>query len=44
MAVVTDLMQSYDQSGVNDYTIAEGVHLVSPTDTPLCYLKYKLDQ
>lgn len=35
MAVVTDLMQSYDQSGVNDYTIAEGVHLISPTDTPL---------
>lgn len=35
MAVVTDLMQSYDQSNANDYTIAEGIHLVSPTDTPL---------
>jgi len=35
MAVVTDLMQSYDQSNTNDYTIAEGIHLVSPTDTPL---------
>jgi len=35
MAVITDLMQSYDQSGVNDYTIAEGIHLISPTDTPL---------
>ena len=35
MAIVTDLMQSYDQSNVNDYTVAEGIHLVSPTDTPL---------
>ncbi len=35
MAIITDLMQSYDQSGVNDYTIAEGVHMISPTDTPL---------
>ncbi|MFC1714857.1 DUF5309 family protein [Candidatus Poribacteria bacterium] len=35
MAIVTDLMQSYDQSNVNDYTIAEGIHMISPTDTPL---------
>ena len=35
MAIVTDLMQSYDQSDANDYTIAEGIHMISPTDTPL---------
>ena len=35
MAVITDLMQSYDQSSANDCTIAEGVHMISPTDTPL---------
>ena len=35
MPIITDLMQSYDQSNTNDYTIAEGVHIISPTDTPL---------
>ena len=35
MAVVTDLMQSYDQSAVADIEVAEGIHMISPTDTPL---------
>ena len=42
MAVITDLMQSYDQSTVNDYTIAEGIHMISPTDTPLQLLLPKV--
>ncbi len=42
MAIVTDLMQSYDQSNVNDYTIAEGIHMISPTDTPLQLMLPKL--
>lgn len=42
MAVITDLMQSYDQSEANDYTIAEGIHLISPTDTPLQLLLPKI--
>lgn len=35
MAVIDDLMQNYDQSDTNDYSIAEGVHMISPTETPL---------
>ena len=42
MAAITDLMQSYDQSTVNDYTIAEGIHMISPTDTPLQLLLPKV--
>lgn len=42
MAVITDLMQTYDQSIANDYTIAEGIHMISPTDTPLQLLIPKL--
>ena len=42
MAVIADLMQSYDQSTVNDYTIAEGIHIISPTDTPLQLLLPKI--
>jgi hypothetical protein len=42
MAVISDLMQSYDQSSVNDYTIAEGIHMISPTDTPLQLLLPKV--
>lgn len=42
MAAITDLMQSYDQSTVNDYTIAEGIHIISPTDTPLQLLLPKV--
>jgi hypothetical protein len=36
------LMQSYDQSTVNDVTIAEGIHMISPTDTPLQLLLPKV--
>lgn len=35
MAQVLDLMQSYDMASVNDQFVADGVHTVSPTDTPL---------
>ena len=42
MAVVSDLMQTYDQSTVNDYAIAEGIHVISPTDTPLQLLFPKI--
>lgn len=42
MAVVTDLMQSYDQTDANDYQIAEGIHIISPTDTPLQLLLTKI--
>lgn len=34
MAVITDLMQTYDQSG-NETDYAMGVHIISPVDTPL---------
>lgn len=33
--LINDLMQSYDQSDTNDVFVAEGVHQISPTDTPL---------
>jgi len=42
MALITDLMQTYDQSSGNDYTIAEGIHSISPTDTPLQLLLPKI--
>ena len=42
MALITDLMQTYDQSSGNDYTIAEGIHMISPTDTPLQLLLPKI--
>jgi len=32
---ILDIMQSYDQSTANDYNIAEGVHQISPVDSPL---------
>lgn len=35
MAVIHDLIQTYDQSTALDYQIAEGIHMISPTDTPL---------
>lgn len=35
MAQVLDLMQSYDMASVNDQFVADGVHTISPTDTPL---------
>jgi len=35
MAQVLDLMQTYDMDTVNDQFVADGVHTISPTDTPL---------
>lgn len=35
MAVVHDLMMSYDQSDSAAEVVAEGIHMISPTDTPL---------
>lgn len=42
MAVITDLMQSYDMTTTADYEIAAGIHMISPTDTPLQLLLPKL--
>jgi len=42
MGVITDLMQTYSQSNTSDYTIAEGIHAISPTDTPLQLLLPKV--
>lgn len=42
MAVVTDLMQTYDQSETADVSVAEGIHMISPTDTPLQLLLPKI--
>lgn len=35
MAQITDLMQSYDMDTVNERFIADGVHSISPVDTPI---------
>lgn len=42
MAVVSELMQSYDQSSTNDIFVAEGIHTISPSDTPLQLLLPKV--
>ncbi len=42
MAIVTDLMQSYDQATNADIWVAEGVHMISPTNTPLQLLLPKI--
>lgn len=42
MALIDDLMQSYDQSTTNDVFVAEGIHQISPTDTPLQLLLPKI--
>lgn len=42
MAVITDLMQTYDQSDGNREFVAEGVHMISPYDTPLQMLLPKI--
>jgi len=42
MAVITDLMQSYDQSVSADVWVAEGIHSISPSDTPLQLLLPKI--
>jgi len=35
MAVIVDLMQSYDQATVADYSIAQGIHMLDDTETKL---------
>ena len=35
MAAITDLMQTYDMATTADYSLAEGVHMISPSETPL---------
>lgn len=42
MAVISDLMQTYDQNG-NETYYAEGVHLIAPIDTPLQLILPKLE-
>jgi len=42
MAVITELMQSYDQSDTADIWVAEGIHTISPSDTPLQLLLPKI--
>ncbi|PIZ25651.1 MAG: hypothetical protein COY47_04785, partial [Chloroflexi bacterium CG_4_10_14_0_8_um_filter_57_5] len=42
MAVIIDLIQSYDQSVANDYSFAMGVHQISPVDTPMQLLLPKV--
>ena len=42
MAIITELMQTYDQSTANDVWVAEGVHSISPSDTPLQLLLPKI--
>jgi hypothetical protein len=42
MAIITELMQSYDQAVSNDVWVAEGIHAISPSDTPLQLLLPKI--
>ena len=42
MAIIADLMQSYDQADSADIWVAEGIHSISPTDTPLQLLLPKI--
>lgn len=42
MAIITDLMQTYDQSDSADIFVAEGIHTISPSDTPLQLLLPKI--
>lgn len=42
MAVITDLMQTYDQETSADIWVAEGIHMISPADTPLQLLLPKV--
>ncbi len=42
MAIITDLMQTYDQSISADIWVAEGIHNLSPSDTPLQLLLPKI--
>ncbi|MEK7400553.1 MAG: DUF5309 family protein [Candidatus Poribacteria bacterium] len=42
MAIISELMQSYDQSNTADIFVAEGIHTISPSDTPLQLLLPKI--
>ncbi len=42
MAIVNDLMQTYDQIDSADIWVAEGIHSISPTDTKLQLLLPKI--
>jgi hypothetical protein len=42
MAVISELMQSYDQSTSADIWVAEGIHSITPVDTPLQLILPKL--
>jgi hypothetical protein len=42
MAIITELMQTYDQADSADIWVAEGIHSISPSDTPLQLLLPKL--
>lgn len=42
MAIVTELMQSYDMAATADIFVAEGIHTISPSDTPLQLLLPKI--
>jgi hypothetical protein len=42
MAVISELMQSYDQSDSVDMWVAEGIHSITPSDTPLQLILPKL--
>jgi hypothetical protein len=42
MALITELMQTYDQSASADIWVAEGIHTISPSDTTLQLLLPKV--
>jgi hypothetical protein len=42
MAIITELMQTYGQAAGNDIWVAEGIHSISPSDTPLQLLLPKI--
>ncbi len=42
MAIITELMQTYDQAVSADIWVAEGIHSISPSDTPLQLLLPKV--
>jgi hypothetical protein len=42
MALITELMQSYDMDATAENWVAEGIHSISPSDTPLQLLLPKI--
>jgi hypothetical protein len=42
MAIITDLMKSYDMATTADIWVAEGIHTISPSETPLQLLLPKI--